>query len=232
MSFKSHVGPQPGAKASHTPYHQAKQVGEVRLQSALHEVRLLRGGLLGLALVTLLALAMALHGAFSGPETRWVIVQVDPRTGDVHATKLLKDVLPDDAREAIRQATVTRFITWVRRKPVDPVLFRQDWEKAYQMVREDAVRTLRAYQETSTEFSDFQRVARAVEGVTVLAESPSSYRVLWREVLTVNGVVEDEQGFVALVTLSERHVLEPEFLESNPLGLAIVSIQWAKDNAS
>src|SRR5262249_18040181 len=143
-----------------TPYQKAAQVWDDRIGSArvqAHNWRLMALGSLSLALLLGLILSWF---ARSGAATPY-IVEVDA-AGRVRAVgPALEAYKPSDAQIAFHLA---RFVDHVRSLSLDPVVVRQNWLRAYDVVTDRAAVSLNEY---ARENDPFQRIGRETVAVEV-----------------------------------------------------------------
>jgi len=124
-----------------TPYQRAAQVWDERIGSArvqAHNWRLMALGSLGLALLLATLLLWVGRASSATP----YIVEVDTSGGARAVGPALEAYKPSDAQIAFHLA---RFVDHVRSLSLDPVVVRQNWLKAYDIVTDRAAVTLNDY---------------------------------------------------------------------------------------
>jgi type IV secretion system protein VirB5 len=160
-----------------TPFQKAAQRWDERIGSARIQARnwrLLAFGSLMLAL----ALAMAL--IFAGSVGRVVpyIVEIGPNGEARAAGPAGTAYSPSDAQIAYH---LVRFVENVRALSIDPFVVRQNWLTAYDFVSDRAAVTLSDHAREKVPFSRIGDETIAVQVVSVVRATDSSFQVRWIE---------------------------------------------------
>lgn len=135
--------------------------------------------------------------------------------------------------DAVRKATLTRFVTDLRSVVSDGVVQRQMIERVYAHVANGSA--------AQNQISDFyrsdppqQRATTQIvttEIVAAFAPSPTSYEVEWIETTRdVNGKVANETRWRGNFTLKESKSNDLAAVSLNPLGIYVTSVSWSKVN--
>lgn len=211
--------------APETPYQRAGQVWDDRIGSARVQARnwrLMALGGLGLSSGLAAALvALTLRGSV----TPWV-VEVD-RLGEARAVApAAAGYRPTDPQIAWRLA---RFIEAVRAVPADPVVLRQDWLSAWDVVTQKGALALADYAQHTDPFSQVGKMQVAVEVGSVLRASPNSFRVAWVERRYASGQLVGTEHWTAILTVVLRAPQSADELRKNPLGVFVDALSWSKD---
>ena len=211
--------------APETPYQRAGQAWDERIGSARVQARnwrlaafaalVLAGGLAaGLIVLTL-----------RGSVTPWV-VEVD-RLGEARAVApAAAGYRATDPQIAWRLA---RFVEAVRSIPADPVVMRQNWLSAYDLVTDQGAAVLADYARTTDPFAQVGKIQVTVEVGSVLRASPSSFRVAWTERRFVDGQLAATEHWTAILTVVLQPPRTADVLAKNPLGVFIHALSWSKD---
>lgn len=117
----------------------------------------------------------------------------------------------------------------VRAKSVDPVVIRQNWLAAYDLVTPRTAGFLNAWAQAHDPFADVGREAVNVEILNVVRRSRRTYDLQWRETRFVNGQQAAQERWRALITLKLQPPRTEAELLKNPLGLRIEDISWTPD---
>ena len=134
---------------------------------------------------------------------------------------------PDiDAQIAYHLAT---FIQNVRSLSIDPVVVRQNWLRAYDMVTDRAAVTLNTYARENDPFADIGRRSRSVDVVSVVRMTETSFQARWLEKTYENGALTSARRFTGLFTLVQDTPRDAATLRANPLGIYINSLNWGED---
>jgi type IV secretion system protein VirB5 len=121
---------------------------------------------------------------------------------------------------------------WVkltRSKSIDPIVIRDNWTGAYRFVAGPAIGQLNDYAKTHDPFANAGSQAVNVEIVSVLARSPNTYQVQWRETTYDQGVSSATENWTGLFTAKINPPKNEAELRANPLGIFITSFQWSRE---
>ena len=119
----------------------------------------------------------------------------------------------------------------VRGKSVDPVVIRQNWLYAYDLVTPKAGGFLNAWAQTHDPFAEVGREAVNVEILNVVRRSGRTYDLQWRETRFVNGQQASQARWRALITIKLQPPKTEAELLKNPLGIRIEDVSWTPDAA-
>ncbi len=121
---------------------------------------------------------------------------------------------------------------WVRRtrsKSIDPIVIRDNWTGAYHVVAGPAIGQLNTYAKANDPFANAGTQAVNVEIVSVLARSPSTYQVQWRETQFNAGTSGVTENWTGLFTAKINPPKNEAELRANPLGIFITAFQWSRE---
>lgn len=225
MTFRrpaTHYGESP---APETPYQKAGQVWDERIGSARVQARnwrLMAIGLLGALAASTGALVWRSLQSSVTP----YIVEVDP-LGAVRAVAPATQAYnPTDAQIAHH---LSGFIQNVRSLSVDPVVVRQNWLKAYDLVTDRAAVTLNTYARENDPFADIGRRTRSVEVVSVVRMTEATFQARWLEKTYEGGALSGVKRYTGQFTLLHQSPRDAATLRANPLGIYIHSLNWSED---
>ncbi|EGP55778.1 conjugal transfer protein [Agrobacterium tumefaciens F2] len=208
-----------------TPYQRAGQVWDERIGSARVQAknwRLMAFGSLFLAGGFASALVWQ---STRGTVVPWV-VQID-RFGEAQAVApAVADYKPTDPQIAWHLA---RFIEQVRSIPVDAVIVRQNWLRAYEFTTERGAIALNDYARANDPFTKVGKTQVSVEISSVIRASPDSFRIAWVERSFENGQLSGAERWTAILTVVIQQARTAEKLRANPLGVYVNAINWAKE---
>jgi type IV secretion system protein VirB5 len=208
-----------------SPYQRAAQVWDDRIGSARVQARNWRLMAFGsLFLSAGFAAALAWESA-QGTITPWV-VEVD-HLGEARA------VVPADASYQPSDPQIAfhlaRFIEHVRGLPMDAIVLRQDWLRAYDFTTDRGAAALNDYARNNDPFAKVGKTQVAIEVSSVIRASPESFRLAWVERRYENGQLAASERWSAILTI----ILEPprdiDRLRKNPLGIYVNAINWSKE---
>jgi type IV secretory pathway TrbF-like protein len=121
---------------------------------------------------------------------------------------------------------------WVRRtrsKSIDPIVIRDNWTGAYHFVAGPAIGQLNSYAKANDPFANAGTQAINVEIVSVLARSPTTYQVQWRETQFNAGTSGVTENWTGLFTAKINPPKNEAELRANPLGIFITAFQWSRE---
>jgi type IV secretory pathway TrbF-like protein len=208
-----------------TPYQRAAQVWDERIGSARVQAKNWRLMAFG-SLVLAGSFASALvWQSTRGSVVPWV-VQVD-KLGEAQAiAPAVADYRPNDPQIAWHLA---RFIEQVRSIPVDPVIVRQNWLRAYDYTTDRGAISLNDYARLNDPFTKVGKLQMAIEVSSVIRASPNSFRVAWVERRYENGSLASTERWTAILTIAIQQPRDAERLKTNPLGIYVNAIDWSKE---
>jgi type IV secretory pathway TrbF-like protein len=211
-----------------TPYQRAAQVWDERIGSARVQAknwRLMAFGSLFLSAGLALGLVWQ---SVTGTIVPWV-VQID-QLGEAQAIgPAVADYRPTDPQIAWHLA---RFIEQVRSIPVDAVIVRQNWLRAYEFTTDRGALALNDYARGNDPFAKVGKRQIAVEVSSVIRASPESFRVAWIERGYENGQLAATDRWTAILTIAVQQPHDVERLKQNPLGIYVNAINWSKELGS
>ncbi len=125
--------------------------------------------------------------------------------------------------------TLAGWIADVRGKSVDPIVIRQNWLRAYDLLTPKAAGFLNAWALAHDPFAEVGREAVHVEVLNVVRRSARTYDLQWRETRFVNGQKAGAERWRALITTRLQPPRTEAELMKNPLGLKIEDVSWTLD---
>ncbi|MCP3463342.1 conjugal transfer protein TrbF [Bradyrhizobium sp. CCGUVB23] len=208
-----------------TPYQRAAQVWDERIGSARVQAKNWRLMAFGCLFLSAGFAAALVWDSARGTVTPWV-VEVD-RLGEVKAVAPAdSSYQPGDPQIAFHLA---RFIEHVRGLPMDAIVLRQDWLRAYDFTTDRGAAALNDYARNNDPFAKVGKTQVAIEVSSVIRASPESFRLAWIERRYENGQIAATERWSAILTI----VLEPprdvDRLRKNPLGIYVNAINWSKE---
>jgi type IV secretion system protein VirB5 len=121
------------------------------------------------------------------------------------------------------------WVTRTRSKSIDAIVIRDNWTAAYRFVAGSAIGQLNDYAKTHDPFANAGAQAVSVEIVSVLARSPNTYQVQWRETTFDQGATRATENWTGLFTAKINAPKNEAELRANPLGIYISSFQWSRE---
>jgi type IV secretion system protein TrbF len=220
MSRQPDVSPVGGLD---TPYLRASQAWDERIGSARVQARNWRLCALGCVLVSLAAVGGLVYQSSKSQVVPYV-VEVDTQ-GQVRAVGPAQMTYVPS--QALVQKHVSDFVRDIRTLPNDPVVLRQQWQRAYGMVTPRGGALLTALNRDQAPESKLgkQMVTVAVERALPMSEH--SYDVRWSE--TTFGAQGEPLGTTHRSGMLQVKACPPktaEALHVNPLGVCIDTFAW------
>ncbi|HDZ74523.1 MAG TPA: conjugal transfer protein TrbF [Aurantimonas coralicida] len=208
-----------------TPYQRAAQVWDERIGSARVQAKNWRLMAFGsLLLAGGFASALVWQSA-RGTIVPWV-VQVD-QLGQAQAVEpAVADYQPTDPQIAFHLA---RFIEQVRSIPVDPIIVRQNWLRAYDFTTDRGAMALNEHARANDPFGRVGKIQISVEVSSVIRASPDSFRVAWTERRYQDGSLAATERWTAIVTIAVQPPRDAARLRKNPLGIFVNAISWSRE---
>lgn len=210
-----------------TPYQRAAQVWDERTGLALAHARNWRR--MAAANLALAAFLGAGWWVQAGRATvRPFVVEVSDWGQTEKITALDGHYEPTEAQVA---HTLAGWISDVRAKSIDPIVIRQNWMRAYDLLSPKAATFLNAWAQAHDPFAEVGREAVHVEVLNVVRRTPRTYDLQWRETRYVNGQQASVERWRGLITLKLQAPRTEAELMKNPLGLKIEDVSWTLDAA-
>ncbi|MDA8094877.1 MAG: conjugal transfer protein TrbF [Betaproteobacteria bacterium] len=218
------------ASAPHTPYQRAEEIWNDRQGSLIKNAANWRK-----AFFATLVFAGALVAGLVYESTRLSVVpyfvEVNRASGEVHVVGNISQIhyVPGNAETAY---FLSKWVEWVRSVPLDPVLVKQRWLSAYAFMRQSAANELNQWARTDHRLTQIgqQTVAVQVRSAVPIANS-KSYQVRWHEIVrNAQGAIAKQYDMTGTFTVDYQIPHDVKTLSVNPIGLYIVSYQWARDN--
>lgn len=216
--------PQPSAPES-TPYQRAGQVWDERTGLALaHARNWRRMALANLGLAALLAAGW------------WVQAEravVKPFVVEVSDLGQPQRITAIDGRYEPNAAQIgyalAEWIRQVRSKSIDPIVIRQNWLRAYDLMTPRSSAFLNSWAQAHDPFAEVGREAVEVTVLNVVRRTPRTFDLQWRETRFVNGQQAAVERWRALITIKLQPPRTEAELMKNPLGLRIEDVSWTLD---
>lgn len=208
-----------------TPYRQAQQLWDKRMGSSLAHARTWRTAAfcsLGLA-ATMAAAVVALA---SRPAAVPFVIEASENGEARLVGPATSAYEPSDAQLSWHLA---RFIEMIRGLPSDPIVVRQNWLRAYDWATQGGAQVLNAMAADDDPFSKVGKTTVAVEVLSVVRASPTSFQLRWRESSYNAGTLVHVERYTGVATIVIDPPSSPERLQKNPLGLYVHSLTWSRD---
>jgi type IV secretion system protein VirB5 len=225
MYFKRAVQRYGRTPEPETPYQRAGQVWDGRIGSARAQARNWRlmafGGFL-------LSTGLSAGLLWQSMQSRVVpyVVEVD-RLGEARAVAPVDDgYRPTDPQIAWH---LGRFVKNVRSVSLDPVLMRENWLAAYDLVTERGALFLGEHARASNPFAQVGRRTVSVQVTSVVRASDRSFQVKWTETSYERGSLSGTSRWTAILSVVVQPPSSADVLRKNPLGLYVDGIDWSRE---
>jgi len=208
-----------------TPYQKAAQVWDERIGSARVQAKNWRLMAFGCLFLTAGLAGSLVWQSGQGTITPWV-VEVD-RLGQAQTVAPANSAYqPTDPQIAFHLA---RFVEHVRGLPMDAIVLRQDWLRAYDFTTDRGAAALNDYARANDPFAKLGKMQVAVEVSSVIRASLESFRVAWIERRYENGQLAGTERWTAILTIVVETPRDIDRLRKNPLGIYVNAINWSKE---
>lgn len=208
-----------------TPYQKAAQVWDERIGSARVQAKNWRLMAFGCLFLTAGLAGSLVWQSAQGTITPWV-VEVD-RLGQAQTVAPANSAYqPTDPQIAFHLA---RFVEHVRGLPMDAIVLRQDWLRAYDFTTDRGAAALNDYARANDPFAKLGKMQVAVDVSSVIRASPDSFRVAWIERRYENGQLAGTERWTAILTIVVETPRDVDRLRKNPLGIYVNAINWSKE---
>jgi type IV secretion system protein VirB5 len=210
-----------------TPYQQAREEWDNRIGSARAQAKNWR-----LAALLTAAVAIILAG---GLITLSLNSTVTPYVVQVNNDGVVQAIGPAAKTNyrpspAVIEYFLVEFVSRVRAIPLDPVLAKKQWLKAYDYLRPEAATTLNEIAIKEQPFARVGKVTVAIRLKSVLPLSQSSYQLRWEETsFSKEGGALDSRGMTGVFNIEIKPPSDEKTLRANPLGLFIKQFSWSRD---
>jgi len=210
-----------------SPYDRAKREWDNRIGTA--RVQALHWRIVAiLSLIGVIALGAGLVHVSANKEVKTFFVQVDA-LGQPGRITLADDHYEPDAAQV--GYFVGQLVTLVRARPLDPVVVRDNWIKAYGFLAAEAIGTMNAYARSDPPIRavEGRPLARTVSISNVLQKSRRTYQVRWLETAYVGGVPQKPQSHTGLFEIEIMPPRDEAEVFRNPLGIYVVAFSWSRE---
>ena len=217
-----------GTEPPANPYVHAAAVWDERIGSARVQARNWRYIAFASMFLAILATSGAMFLAVKKQVAAYV-VEID-KVGMPGRISLMSEIYkPQPAQIGFFVGEVVRL---VRERPLDPVVMRQQWTRAYQFLAGHAVNSMNDYAASDPGLKGLPgqgAVARTVEIGSVLQKSDGSFQVRWVETSYSSGTRRSQEEFTGLFQIKLIPPRDEADTFKNPLGVYITSFTWGRE---
>ena len=142
------------------------------------------------------------------------------------------------ASEPYRPATmqvgyfIGELVRLVRERPLDPVVMRQQWTKAYQFLAGQAVNAMNEYAASDSGMKSLPgegATARTVEISSILQKATDTYQVQWLETTYSGGIRRSREEYTGLFQVKLLTPRDESDAFKNPIGVYITNFTWSRE---
>ena len=219
------------SSAPETPFRRAKEEWDNRIGSVVIQARNWRFAFFGVVLISLGLLALVIF-QFREQRVIPVIVGIDKERGEPIVIGPVTDGSYRPGPLEIKYF-LSEFIRYVRAVPLDQIIIRQNWLRAYSFLRKDAANLLNelANKDENSPLKKIGSVVVSVQPLSVVQiTGTDSYQLRWKEtVFSAQGNKLDEYSMLGTFSLELQPPKDQQTLQDNPLGLFIKNFQWNRE---
>jgi type IV secretion system protein VirB5 len=181
-----------------------------------------------LSLVAVIGLSAGLVHVSANKEVKTYVIELDALKQPARITLVDDNYEPDSAQAGY---FVGQLVTLVRARPLDPVVVRESWQKAYGFLAGEAISTMNAYATADPPIGTVEGrpLARTVSISNVLQKSRRTYQVRWLETSYVGGVPQRPQSYTGLFEIEVMPPRDEVEVFRNPLGVYVVAFSWSRE---
>ena len=231
MSNSSELTKEPGnynpEREPSNPYDRARKEWDDRIGTVKKENYFLRVFLLILAgAIVILALVIASMSGRSDIEP-W-LVTVNEKGLPINVIPM-KDVVVTPSQLQVG-ANLGRLIQWTRGVPADAVVIRKNWVNAYHFLAGKAAAKMTGWSTKNPPMERFQDETVAIEIISILPISGSTYQARWTETVTLsNGKELPAETWTGTFTVEQGEAEKVEQLMVNPLSIFVIDYSWQRE---
>jgi type IV secretory pathway TrbF-like protein len=215
---------------SSNPYAHAAAAWDDRIGSSRIQARNWRYVAFVAMLLALISTAGALFLAVKKQVLTYV-VEVDKAGMPGRITLVSEPYRPDLAQVGYFVGEVVRL---VRDRPLDPVVMRQQWTRAYQFLAGPAVNAMNDYAAADSGLRSLPgegATARIVEIGSVLQKSEGTFQVRWVETTYSGGLRRSREEYTGLFQVKIIRPRDESDTFKNPIGVYITNFTWGREFA-
>jgi type IV secretion system protein TrbF len=217
-----------GVAGRQNPYARAAAAWDDRIGSARVQARNWRYIAFGSMVLALISTSGAVILGVKKQVATYV-VEVDKAGMPGRITLASEPYRPDAAQVGYFVGDVVRL---VRERPLDPVVMRQQWTKAYQFLAGGAVNSMNEYAAADPGLKTLPgegAVARTVEISSILQKSNDSYQVRWIEATFSSGLRRSREEYTGLFQVKLMPPRDEADSFKNPIGVYIINFTWSRE---
>ena len=223
-SYKPESSPQ-------TPFRRARQEWDHRIGQSVVQAKNWRFAFL-ISTFLLALMTFSLFTVVKQQKVIPVIVGLDKQTGEPSVVGPVDQSKYQPGPLEIKYF-LSQFVRYVRSVPLDSVVIRQNWTRAYTLLRKEAAALLNdmTQKDANSPLKKIGKVLVTVQPLSVLQiPDTSSYQMRWKEtVYSTHGTKLEEYTMLATFQIELDPPRDEHTIQENPLGLFIRNFQWNRE---
>jgi type IV secretion system protein VirB5 len=214
-----------------TPFRSAQQVWDARLGTATSQARNWRMAFF-CTCALLVLMGLSLISLINQQRVIPVMVGLDKQTGE---PTIIGSVEEHNYQPGPMEVKffLAQFIRYVRAVSLDPVVIKQNWLRAYSLLRPEAAGLLNelTQKDPNSPLAKIGKVLVSVQPLSILQiPETNSYQLRWKEtVFASHGTKLEEYTMLATFIIEFAPPSNEQTLQDNPLGIFIKSFQWNRE---
>jgi type IV secretory pathway TrbF-like protein len=214
-----------------TPFRSAQQIWDARLGTATAQARNWRMAFF-CACALLVLMGLSLISLINQQRVIPVMVGLDKQTGE---PTIIGSVEEQNYQPGPMEVKffLAQFIRYVRAVSLDPVVIKQNWLRAYSLLRPEAAGLLNelTQKDPNSPLAKIGKVLVSVQPLSILQiPETNSYQLRWKEtVFASHGTKLEEYTMLATFIIEFAPPSNEQTLQDNPLGIFIKSFQWNRE---
>lgn len=214
-----------------TPFRSAQQVWDARLGTATAQARNWRTAFF-CTCALLVIMGISLISLINQQRVIPVMVGLDKQTGE---PTVLGSVGEQNYQPGPMEVKffLAQFIRYVRAVSLDPVVIKQNWLRAYSLLRPEAAGLLNelTQKDPNSPLAKIGKVLVSVQPLSIVQiPETNSYQLRWKEtVFASHGTKLEEYTMLATFIIEFDPPSNEQTLQDNPLGIFIKSFQWNRE---
>ena len=217
-----------GSGQAINPYARAAAAWDERIGSARVQARNWRAAAFAALALALISTSGAVVLGIKKQVATYV-VEVDRAGMPGRITLASEPYRPEAAQVGFFVGELVRL---VRERPLDPVVLRQQWTRAYQFLAGPAVNTMNEYASADSGISRVPGdgpAARIVEISSILQKSADTYQVRWAETTFAGGLRRSREQYAGLFQVRIMPPRDESDSFKNPIGVYVTNFTWSRE---
>ena len=217
-----------GSHVDNNRYARAAAAWDDRIGAARVQARNWRYAAFAALLLALISTSAAVHLGVKKQVATYV-VEIDKAGMPGRITLASEPYRPEAAQVGYFVGEIVRL---VRERPLDPVVVRQQWTKAYQFLAGPAVNAMNEYAASDSGLMNLPgrgATARTVEISSILQKAADSYQVRWVETTYSNGIRRGREEYTGLFQVRLMPPRDEADAFKNPIGVYVTNFTWGRE---